>query len=118
LSVIVLINRALNWAATEPIFKVPDALGRILEVTVKVVNMPAAGVLDPIAPGEAKVAPPRLDALIVPEPAKPILEPVPTTIAACVLVADVIALKATLAELARQSEPVPVIKPTELTCRH
>ena len=55
-----------------------------------VVKFPAAGVVVPIAPGAAHVLPIKLEALIV-----PVLEyvreaPAPTTIAAVVLVAEVI----------------------------
>ena len=53
---------------------------------VKEVNVPAAAVPPPIAPGAAKVAPPKVDALIVPVPVKFKDAPLPTTIAAMVLV--------------------------------
>jgi len=51
---------------------------------VRVVNAPVPGVVEPIEPGDAKVAPLRVEALIVPVPVKPRLAPLPTTIAAVV----------------------------------
>jgi hypothetical protein len=59
----------------------------------KVVNVPAAGEVPPIAPGDAKVAPPSVVAFIVPVPLVPSDPPVPI-ISTPVLVPDVTALKA------------------------
>ena len=50
------------------------------------VKVPDAEAVPPIAPGDAKVAPPKEDALIVPVPVKFKDAPVPTSIAAAVLV--------------------------------
>src|ERR1035437_7304424 len=55
-----------------------------------VVKFPAAGVVVPIAPGAAQVPPRREEALIVPVPLKSNDAPVPTTMAAVVLVPEVI----------------------------
>lgn len=61
----------------------------VIEVlAVKVVNVPAPAVPPPIAPGLAKVAPAKAEALIVPVPPKFSEAPDPTTIAAVVLVPE------------------------------
>jgi hypothetical protein len=78
------------------------------EVVIEV-NAPVLGVVDPIAPGEAKVAPFKLEALTVPEPVKFKEAPDPTTIAACVLVPEVITEKAGFVALfATQDGGVPL----------
>jgi hypothetical protein len=55
------------------------------------VNRLVFGVVNPIGPGDANVAPFNAVAFIVPVPDAPRLAPLPTTIAAVVLVALVIA---------------------------
>jgi hypothetical protein len=61
-----------------------------------VVKFPAAGVVVPIAPGAAQVAPIKEEALMVPDPVEFNDAPVPTNIAAVVLVPEVIPEKGTL----------------------
>jgi hypothetical protein len=71
-----------------------------------------------MAPGEANVAPPKVVALIVPEPVTFKDAPEPTSIAAVVFVPEVMALNAELPPPEPQSIPVPLITPDELTCKH
>jgi hypothetical protein len=59
----------------------------------RVVNTPVPGVVEPIDPGIAQVPDRRVVALLVPEPDVVREDPVPSTMAAVVLVPDVIALK-------------------------
>ena len=84
-------------------------LVKLNEEPVRLVKVPEAGVVEPIGPDEAKVFPLRLEALMVPEPVKSNVAPLPTTIEAPVLVPDVIAEKALLAVLAihEGGEPEP-----------
>lgn len=72
-------------------------------------NAPVDAVVLPIGPGDTNVAPPNVDALIVPEPVNPKLAPVPTSMAAAVLVPLRIALNA--AELAPQPPPESTSNP-------
>src|SRR5258708_38738181 len=69
-----------------------------LPVTETLEKVPDPGVVPPIAPGAAKLAPPKVVALIAPEPLTPREPPVPTT-NAWVFVPAVIALKAPPAPL-------------------
>lgn len=68
----------------------PDALS--------VVKAPLLAVVEPIAPGETHVDPSRVLALMVPVPVKSSVAPVPTTMAAEVLVPEVMLENATLPE--------------------
>jgi len=74
-----------------------DAVNSPTEVTevfpVRVVKVPAAGVPDPIAAGDAQVPPNNVDELMVPELAKFKEAPVSTTIVAMVFVPEVIKSK-------------------------
>lgn len=77
---------------TTPAVDNPTSVIEVLPV--RVVNVPAPGVPPPIAPGLANVAPPKVEALIVPVPVKFKEAPDPTTIAAVVFVPDAIVEKA------------------------
>jgi len=61
----------------------------IVLLAVSVVNAPELGVVEPMVPGTAQVLPVREEALIVPDPEYVSDAPVPTTIAAVVLVPEV-----------------------------
>ena len=70
--------------------------GEVTEVEAeRVVKAPVEGVVEPMAPGAAHVPLSKVEALIVPEPVKSREAPVPTTIAAWVLVPEVIPEKGT-----------------------
>ncbi len=84
--------------APEPKVLVRDAPVPIVDAPeeVRVEKAPVPGVVDPMGPGAANVAPLRLDALIVPDPVKSIDAPVPTVMVALLFVPEVITLKGTV----------------------
>ena len=85
----------VNWppvvVATNLLAVKPEKV--TVELAERVVKAPVLGVVEPIAPGAAQVAPIKEEASIVPLPVYPKVAPVPTTIAAWVLVPEVISVK-------------------------